>query len=116
MSSASAASYHPCPVCEGQSQQLFQKHTYWIYECQECRHRLTPIEATPEHAAQVYDDSYFNSGGAGYPNYMGEADMLIAHGRRYGKLLQRYMQPGTVLDVGAAAGFILKGLTEGYRD
>ncbi|MBL8166245.1 MAG: class I SAM-dependent methyltransferase [Anaerolineae bacterium] len=64
----------------------------------------------PEHVAQVYADSYFKDGGAGYPDYLGESDLLIAHGARYGRLLRRYMQPETVLDVGAAAGFILKGL------
>lgn len=101
-----------CPLCKSPSRQVFQKHGYWIYDCERCQHRFVPIAATSQHVAQVYDDSYFNSTGAGYPDYLGESDMLIAHGRRYGKLLTRYMQPGTVLDIGAAAGFILKGLTE----
>lgn len=108
----SAAANAVCVICGSIARQLFQKHSYWIHECENCHHRFTPIEATPEHAARVYDDSYFHSGGAGYPDYLGEAALVTAHGRRYGRLLRRYMQPGTVLDVGAAAGFILKGLTE----
>ncbi|MBZ0302471.1 MAG: class I SAM-dependent methyltransferase [Anaerolineae bacterium] len=112
MSSVSAAVSTACPICGQESRALFEKHTYWIHECGQCHHRFAPVEPTPEHAAQIYDDDYFHSGGAGYPDYLGEADMLIAHGRRYGKLLRSYMQPGTVLDVGAAAGFVLKGLTE----
>jgi SAM-dependent methyltransferase len=62
--------------------------------------------------AAVYGDNYFQAGGAGYPDYLGAEDLLSAHGKRYGNLLKHYMKPGTVLDVGAAAGFILKGLTE----
>jgi len=60
----------------------------------------------------VYGDDYFKGGGAGYPNYLAESKLLRNHGRRYGKIMQRYCQPGRVLDVGSAAGFILQGLTD----
>ncbi|MGQ9888939.1 MAG: class I SAM-dependent methyltransferase [Aggregatilineales bacterium] len=71
---------------------------------------MCEIEPGAEHAQRVYDDSYFLGGGAGYPDYLGEAKLLIKHSERYGRLLSRYMQAGRVLDVGAAAGFIVKGL------
>jgi len=58
----------------------------------------------------VYDDGYFFDGGAGYLDYTSESSLLIAHGERYGNLLQKFTRPGTVFDVGSAAGFILKGL------
>jgi SAM-dependent methyltransferase len=70
------------------------------------------MSASDDHLTTVYGDSYFTEGGAGYANYLAEADLLIAHGRRYGRMLKQHTQPGRVLDVGAAAGFILKGLTE----
>lgn len=56
-------------------------------------------------------------GGAdGYPNYLDEAEILSTHGKQYGLLLKRFTTPGTLLDVGAAAGFILKGFQEsGWR-
>jgi SAM-dependent methyltransferase len=103
---------HECPVCGCPSQALFQKDGYWIYQCEQCHHRFTPIEPQAAHTTQIYDDSYFTEGGAGYPDYLSEADLLIAHGRYYARILSRYMRPGTVLDVGAAAGFILKGLSD----
>lgn len=99
-----------CPVCEYDSQRIFDKHGYWIRECNQCKHRFAELPVTIEHVTEVYADSYFKEGGAGYPDYLGEADLLIEHGARYGRLLKQYMPPGTVLDVGAAAGFILKGL------
>jgi SAM-dependent methyltransferase len=62
--------------------------------------------------ARVYGDDYFRGGGAGYPDYLAEERLLVEHGRRYGRLLARHTVPGVVLDVGAAAGFILQGLVE----
>jgi SAM-dependent methyltransferase len=60
--------------------------------------------------SQIYNDVYFNGGRAGYPDYLAEGDLLRRHGRWYGRLLTKYTGPGTVLDVGSAAGFILQGL------
>ncbi len=99
-----------CWICGGVAARLFEKHGHWICECSGCRHRFCALRPDTNHAAQVYDDSYFQGGGAGYPDYFGEADLLVKHGERYGQLLARYTRPGRVLDVGAAAGFILKGL------
>lgn len=65
-----------------------------------------------DQAAQVYGNDYFYGGAAGYPDYLAEGRLIHEHGRRYGKLLTKYMPPGTLLDVGAAAGFILNGLRD----
>src|SRR5690606_2377978 len=41
---------------------------------------------------------------------------LIRRGEKYAKLLSRHLQPGLLLDVGAAAGFIMKGFENaGWR-
>jgi SAM-dependent methyltransferase len=99
-----------CPVCESDSRRLFQKYNHWIRECLDCYHRFCEANFGHDHVQKVYSDSYFFEGGDGYPDYLGEKDLLIAHGARYGRILSQYMEPGRVLDVGAAAGFILKGL------
>ena len=99
-----------CPICQSSSQQSFKKYNYWIRECKECKHRFCEWEPPADHAEKVYSDSYFFEGGDGYPDYLGEKDLLVEHGARYGRILQKHTQPGRVLDVGAAAGFILKGL------
>lgn len=86
---------------------------FWILECPACSHQFADHQPCPQHPQQVYDDQYFQGGeNAGYADYLKDQDLLVQRGRNYGKLLHRYMAPGRVLDVGAAAGFILKGLTE----
>jgi len=64
------------------------------------------------HVASIYGDQYFFGGGAGYPDYLAEANTLRDRGRRYGRLLRRYRPCGALLDVGSAAGFILQGLCD----
>jgi 2-polyprenyl-3-methyl-5-hydroxy-6-metoxy-1,4-benzoquinol methylase len=101
-----------CPICYGSSQRLFNKDQYWIRGCTDCHHRFLELHATIDHVHRVYGDDYFQGGGAGYPNYLAEATLLRHHGRRYAQLLSHYLPTGTLLDVGAAAGFILKGFID----
>lgn len=119
-----------CIICQESTEPLFQKHGYWIERCVACGHQMANVITAPDHIERIYGDHYFHQeynskrngeesdrcGSAGYPDYLAEADLLTAHGQRYGSLLTRYMQPGTVLDVGAAAGFLLQGLANcGWR-
>lgn len=101
-----------CPICAAPTRRLFMVEGYWVCGCVRCGHRLAEIVAVPDHVARVYDDAYFFGGGAGYRDYLSEERLLRAHGRRYAQLLRRFMPPGRVLDVGAAAGFVLEGLLE----
>jgi 2-polyprenyl-3-methyl-5-hydroxy-6-metoxy-1,4-benzoquinol methylase len=102
-----------CPLCGQSSQRWIQQYGYWIRDCYGCGHRFTELQANLGHVTAVYGDNYFNGGGAGYPNYVAEAHLLRQHGYRYAKLLKRYMQPGRMLDVGTAAGFVLQGFCDG---
>lgn len=101
-----------CPLCREQSRSLFQKQGIWIRECSACLHRYAIPDTPDEHVAQTYGDDYFFGGGAGYDDYLSEAELLTAHGRRYARILNRFAVPSRILDVGAAAGFVLQGLTE----
>lgn len=105
-----------CVICSGETRRLFSHHDYWIRGCHDCRHRAAEIGVASGHVERVYDDHYFDGGGAGYSDYVSEARILTAHGRRYSRLLAAHMQPGEMLDVGAAAGFVLKGFVDdGWR-
>jgi SAM-dependent methyltransferase len=95
---------------------LFAHQGYWILGCEVCHHRTTEIAPCENHVERIYDDQYFQGGGAGYSDYLSEARILRTHGQKYGSLLSHYTEPGTLLDVGAAAGFLLKGFTDkGWR-
>jgi SAM-dependent methyltransferase len=91
---------------------MFQAHGFWIRDCKLCGHRFAEIPADENHVRQIYDDSYFNGGGAGYNDYLSEKDLLVGRGQTYAKLLKKYASTGEMLDVGAAAGFLLKGFTD----
>lgn len=105
-----------CPICNGVMRRLFTHQDYWILGCTVCRHRAAEIGAVANHVERVYGDQYFQGGGAGYADYLSEARILRARGQKYGRLLARYTTPGRVLDVGAAAGFVLKGFQDvGWR-
>jgi 2-polyprenyl-3-methyl-5-hydroxy-6-metoxy-1,4-benzoquinol methylase len=99
-----------CPICGRDAQRLFQRGGYWVRDCPRCRHRFAEITPQSDHVHTVYDDAYFFGGGAGYADYLCERELLIRCGRQYGTLVRSFTSPGRVLDVGAAAGFVLEGL------
>ncbi len=101
-----------CQICNGTMQPLFLKHRYWICGCPGCGHQSADAGNPAAPVEQIYGDEYFQGGGAGYSDYLAEKDLLRNHGQRYGRLLQKYMPAGTVLDVGAAAGFVLQGMVD----
>jgi SAM-dependent methyltransferase len=101
-----------CPICHSPSRPLFDKDGYGIRGCEACGHQFAELAADPDHVARVYGDDYFHGGGAGYPDYLSEASLLRERGRWYARLVRRYTRPGTLLDVGAAAGFVLQGFLD----
>ena len=92
------------------------KDGYTIFECDKCGHRFLEIEDYENHVENIYSDKYFFEGGQGYPNYLKEKDILLQYGKNYAKIISKYRKPGKVLDVGCAAGFILKGYEESGWD
>jgi len=101
-----------CPVCQKDTQRVFQKYGFWIRGCQSCDYRFAELETVKNHVNKIYGDDYFFGDTDGYSDYLSEEETITDHGRQYGQLLMKYMSPGEVLDVGSAAGFILKGLQE----
>lgn len=106
-----------CPLCQTESKFAFEAKGFNLLDCIECSHRFAEIKAGENHIAEIYDDSYFNGGGAGYSDYLDEAEMLQNRGAMYAKKLEKFIsEKGRILDVGAAAGFILQGfIDEGWR-
>jgi SAM-dependent methyltransferase len=101
-----------CPVCGETGDRRFRQHYIWILDCPNCGHRFAEIELGIDDVHQIYDGQYFQGEGIGYLDYLSDANLLRRKGQFYGKQLERHTWPGTVLDVGAAAGFVLRGLIE----
>lgn len=103
----------PCALCGSISEPVLKINDHVIYECVQCIHRMIEQRDVNSHVESIYGDSYFTDGGAGYNDYVGECDILWNQGRYYSKLLMKYIgRPGRLLDVGSAAGFILKGFVD----
>ena len=87
----------------------FTKNKFRILRCKNCNHHFTELVLSPEKVNEIYSDSYFYDGGDGYSDYTSEGKILVKHGEYYARKISKYINPGNILDVGAAAGFILKG-------
>lgn len=102
-----------CPLCNSASKFAFTAKGFALHDCTKCLHRFTKIAADEAHVAEVYDDSYFTGGAAGYSDYLQDAETLTKRGRMYSKIIEKYSgEKGKMLDVGAAAGFLLKGFLQ----
>jgi SAM-dependent methyltransferase len=101
-----------CPVCGQACHEVFQIDGYEISQCKNCGHQLVGNNFCRLHADALYNDNYFFGGGAGYPDYLRLADTIIEYGKQYASVLSDHMPAGRVLDVGAASGFLLKGLVD----
>lgn len=101
-----------CVICALPVTSSFAVHSYRLYTCGNCDFVfLDPAVAKSLRCEALCDDDYFRSGGSGCWNYLADATLLQEHGNRYGLLLAE-AGARRVLDVGAGAGFILRGLTE----
>lgn len=96
-------------LCKEERTLLFRKNGFEIKECNKCGYRYTDIDASRNQVKDVYSDDYFFKGQSGYPNYLQEKNILLRAGKKYAKIVAKYAPVGKVLDVGSAAGFILKG-------
>lgn len=97
-------------TCKTPKRLVFIKGEYQIVECENCKLRFTnPMASYEKHIEKVYDDNYFFGGEDGYPDYFQEKDLLIKQGEHYANTISKYIPSGSMLDIGAAAGFFMKG-------
>ena len=102
-----------CPVCQSRGLWVFSKHGVRVLDCGNCYHRFADIDPVDQHTDALYAVDYFTEGADGYVNYIGDGHLVQDRAGWYARLLRKQgVRCGHVLDVGAAAGFFLKGLTE----
>lgn len=99
--------------CKNPRKTLYDIDGFNINACIQCNHLYCPDPVKDlNHIRNVYSDDYFFGGNAGYSDYLKEQDILINRGRKYAKIINKHINPGSVLDVGAACGFLLKGFEQ----
>ena len=106
--------HQSCPFCGNSATVAFEKPPYTVFDCQPCAHRFCNPPENENHIEDVYGDDYFTAGGGGYRDYLSKRDLLIHHGNKYAALLERHRKTveRKILDVGCAAGFLLKGFQD----
>ncbi len=105
-----------CPICSAAASHAWSKSGYDLMECTSCSHLFCECGQASDYVQTTYSDAYFQNGGGGYDDYLEHQDILFAQGKKYAARLGGHVQPGRVLDVGAAAGFLLKGFVDGGWD
>ena len=120
----SVTSSTQCPFCQNESSPVFSKDSIPILECSCCRHRFACTSSqVDERVAVEFDDGYFFGGQSCYDDYSTMANYLNRKGVWYSKLLKRNLSannktgesaesPMRILDVGCAAGYLLKGFID----
>jgi 2-polyprenyl-3-methyl-5-hydroxy-6-metoxy-1,4-benzoquinol methylase len=105
-----------CNVCETPvdpaRDAVWTKDGFDIVRCSGCGLLFRADLPSPEELPGLYDTAYFQAeeqsqGGQGYADYVGESELHRLNARRRLALLEAFTSPGSLLDVGCAAGFFL---------
>jgi SAM-dependent methyltransferase len=100
---------------------LFEKDGHAIVGCPACGLVFRGTLPSPDELEDIYGPAYFGGsdgleGREGYLDYVADADVHRANARRRLRRLAALTEPGTLLDVGCAAGFFVDEATRsGWR-
>ena len=102
-----------CIACGGSSSQLFERFGIPIRACHHCELRFAEFQIAADHCDKFYSDDYFVGGEDGYPDYLATRESMMHRGQRYVDIVSQHAaSPGRVLDVGAAAGYLLRAFVD----
>ncbi|GBC76762.1 Demethylrebeccamycin-D-glucose O-methyltransferase [bacterium HR08] len=100
-----------CAVCgDDRFAPFLEKNGYTIVRCSACSFLFVHPPPTPETLRALYTDpSYFRGAGAfGYADYAALRPVWEARARERLAMIERYVERGTLLDVGCATGIFLR--------
>jgi 2-polyprenyl-3-methyl-5-hydroxy-6-metoxy-1,4-benzoquinol methylase len=111
-----AAITRACSLCErelGVSDVRWTKDGFDVVECPRCRLVQRLSLPSPLELDEIYGDDYFrqhpdDTSGQGYLDYVADADEHRLNARRRLERIEATATRGTLLDVGAAAGFFVE--------
>ena len=101
----------PCNLCGSMDTQPFcPSNGRSLVQCKKCGLVYVSPRPQAEELYELYSESYFHnddSGTVGYSNYVNDEQNIRKTFQRRLKRVERFAQPGALLDVGCAAGFFL---------
>jgi len=103
-----------CPICAHTNSKLFIEvdNKYCIVSCENCEHSYLHFQPLSNHASLIYSDDYFKGREDGYPDYIALEPLLFKRGKYYSNIIEKFAEPGYLLDVGSGVGFIMKGFKD----
>ncbi|MDD4869230.1 MAG: class I SAM-dependent methyltransferase [Kiritimatiellae bacterium] len=112
-----------CPACHGSESTLKPwavKHGRAIVKCRRCGLVAVNPQPSEEETRRIYNsEDYFQGSGFtrfGYRDYEGIAEMKRLTFNRWLKILERYVHPDNLLDVGCGTGILMQvAQTRGWR-
>lgn len=101
-----------CNLCGLEEKRLFMRvDSFPLVDCPRCGLRYVSPRLSQEALKDLYSRDYFQSTSsvtAGYDDYLKDRENLIKTARKKLKLIKRYKEGGSLLDIGCAVGFFLK--------
>ncbi len=101
----------PCNACGSLTNRPFcPENGRGLVACDKCGLVYVSHQPDPQVLYDLYGENYFHnndSGTVGYTNYLADEQNIRKTFARRLKYLDRFIQPGNLLDIGCAAGFFL---------
>jgi len=107
----------PCLFCDVHDETVrFTDGPFRVVACARCGHVYVNPRLSPERLHEMYQEEYWASDRAkefGYTEYLAEAPLYLRTYAMRSSVIDKYAKPpGSVLDVGCAAGFFLKVMAD----
>ncbi|MBZ0291342.1 MAG: class I SAM-dependent methyltransferase [Anaerolineae bacterium] len=101
----------PCNLCGSDAREPFcPENGLGLVQCQQCGLVYVSPRPDAKELYALYGETYFHnneSGVVGYSNYIKDEGNIRKTSNRRLTLLERFIQPGRLLDVGCAVGFFI---------
>ncbi len=101
----------PCGICgRGDPARAFERFGYAIVRCRGCGLTYLDLEPSRDDISSFYSAGYFTGAEdrKGYADYVADrASLRVSFDRKLRKI-EAMRRPGTILDIGCAAGFFLE--------
>lgn len=101
----------PCNLCGSAARKPFcPENSLGLVQCQQCGLVYVSPRPDAKELYALYGETYFHnneSGVVGYSDYIRDEGNIRRTSNRRLKLLERFIQPGRLLDVGCAVGFFI---------